>query len=340
MSAVSRFETDASAWCAYLEHNKNLSERTFSKYFLYLDRLRLFLSARELDHINCTPADLEEFSGIHQLKAGVKPASRRPIISAIRGFFGWLVATGVRSDNPSSVLVLPKIGDPDKMNMRLSDLERLLAKPDMETFIGVRDLAIMSVLSGCGLRVSGLCSLNQSDLIFERTEKGQEILTLRVREKGAKQREVPAPDETRLCIRAYLGHPDLDNIIRTLDNNDKVLFVSTMSKAVPEHQYYGEARRLRPKAINEIVIKYGRMAGLPDDILHPHAFRRLYGTELAESDVHISKMQELMGHSRPETTAVYVRLATQRLRFDNDRGNPLAKIKTPVTGLASALRAK
>ncbi len=340
MSEISPFEADAAAWCSYLEHNKNLSPRTFSKYFLYLDRLRLFLAERGLDHLTAGREDLEEFSGIYQLKAGVKPASRRPIISALRGFFGWLAERGTRADNPSLSLVLPKKGDPDTMNMRLSDAEKLLFCPDLSTFLGVRDAAIMATLLGCGLRVSGLCGLNQSDLVFERDDNGRELLTLRVREKGSKQRDVPAPDEVRLFIRAYLGHPELSGIVRTLDNNDQVLFVSTNSKAVPEHQYYGEARRLTPKSINEIIRKYGRMCGLPDDILHPHAFRRLYGTQLAESDVHISSMQLLMGHARPETTMVYVRLATQKLRADSAKANPLAKMKTPVTGLAAAMRAR
>jgi len=340
MSEVSRFEADLAAWCAFLQHNKNLSPRTYDKYFLYVERLREFLAARGKDHLTASQDDLEEFCGIHQLKAGVRPVSRKPIISCFRGFFNWLVIKGIRADDPSKILVLPKVGDADKMAMRLSDAERLLFNPDLTTFLGVRDAAIMATLLGCGLRVSGLTGLNQSDLVFERGDRGNELLTLRVREKGSKQREIPAPDEVRLFIRAYLGHPELSSIVRTLDNNDQVLFVSTNSKAVPAHQYYGESRRLTPKSVFEVIRKHGRMAGLPDDILHPHAMRRLYGTRLAENDVHITSMQMLMGHARADTTAVYVRLATQKLRADNDRANPLAQMKTPVSGLAAALKAR
>lgn len=339
MSEVTKFEIDAAAWCSFLQHNKNLSPRTYSKYFLYLERLREFLVERNKDHLTASQDDLEEFCGMHQLKAGVKPVSRKPIISCLRGFFGWLAIKGHRVDNPSAILVLPKVGDPDKMHMRLADAEKLLFQPDLATFLGVRDAALMATLLGCGLRVSGLCGLNQSDLVFERGDKGRELLTIRVREKGSKQREIPAPEEVRLFLRAYLGHPDLGGIVRTLDNNDQVLFVSTNSKAVAAHLYYGEKRRLTPKSVFELIRKHGRMAGLPDDILHPHAFRTLYGTRLAENDVSIHSMQALMGHARPDTTAVYVRLATQKLRADNDRANPLSQMKTPVTGLAAALKA-
>jgi site-specific recombinase XerD len=338
MSEVTPFEVAAAAWCEFLQHNKNLSPRTYGQYFLYLERLRAFLAERNKDHLSASQDDLEEFCGIHQLKAGVKPVSRKPIISCFRGFFGWMVRKGLRADNPSAILVLPKVGDPDKMHMRLADAEKLLFNPDLTTFLGVRDAAMMATLLGCGVRVSGLCGLNQSDLVFERGEKDRELLTIRVREKGNKQREIPAPDEVRLFIRDYLGHPYLGGIVRTLDNNDQVLFVSTMSKAVAAHLYYGEHRRISPKSVFEVIRKHGRMAGLPDNILHPHAFRTLYGTRLAEADVSIHSMQALMGHARPETTAIYVKLATQKLRKDNDRANPLASMRTPVTGLAGALK--
>lgn len=340
MSEITQFEAVIAAWCSFLQHNKTLSPRTYGKYFLYMERLRVFLAERKMNHLTATQDAIEEFCGIHQLKAGVKPVSRKPLISCFRGFFAWLVVKGIRLDNPSKILIMPKVGDPDKMNMRLSDAEKLLFNPDLTTFLGVRDAAMMAVLLGCGLRVSGLCALNQKDLVFEKGEQGEELLTLRVREKGSKNREVPAPDEVRLFIRAYLGHPELAGIVRTLDNNDQVLFVSTNSKFVATHLYYGEARRMSTKAVFELIRKHGQMAGLPDEILHPHALRRLYGTRLAENDVPILSMQALMGHARPDTTAVYVRLATQKLRSDNDRGNPFAQMRTPVTGLAAALKAK
>lgn len=338
MSVVSQFEVEATAWCSFLQHNKNLSPRTYGKYFLYLERLRKFLAARGKDHLQANEDDLEEFCGMHQLKAGVKPVSRKPIISCLRGFFGWLVVKRKRLDNPSAILVLPKVGDPDKMYMRLQDAEKLLFAPDLTTFLGVRDAAMMATLLGCGLRVSGLCGLNESDLIFERDDKGRELLTLRVREKGCKQREIPAPDEVRLFIRAYLGHSELGDIIRTLDNSDRVLFVSTNSRAVAAHIYYGERRRLTPKSVYKVIRKHGHMVGLADDILHPHAFRHLYGTRLAEGGLGMKSIQTLMGHSRPESTAIYIRMATQRLRTDNDRCNPLAEMRTPVSGLAAALK--
>src|SRR3546814_12410533 len=98
--------------------------------------------------------------------------------------------------------------------MPLRDAEKILAEPDLDTLKGVRDLAILAVLVGCGPRVAGVVGINERDLIFTHNDAGIEELTIILREKGQHQRPVPAPDETRLELRAYLGHPALEHIDR------------------------------------------------------------------------------------------------------------------------------
>jgi len=71
--------------------------------------------------------------------------------------------------------------------------------------------------------------------------------------------------------------------------------------------------------------------------LHPHALRHTYGTELAESDVSLIERQRLMGHVKPETTAIYDHTAMRKLRRTIDKASPLAKIKSPAADLAEKL---
>ena len=146
------------------------------------------------------------------------------------------------------------------------------------------------------------------------------------------------PREADLLLRIYLEHPDMQGIDRSLPDGDKVLFVSTGNRKCPEHEYFGERRRLTQRGIYGIIQRHGLKAGIPISQLHPHAMRHLYGTELAESDVNERSHQQLMGHSDPRSTQVYVHLATKKLTGDVDRANPLAKIKTPVTDLLGKLR--
>lgn len=88
-----------------------------------------------------------------------------------------------------------------------------------------------------------------------------------------------------------------------------------------------------------MVLRHGRRAGVPEDQLHPHAVRHLYGTELAEDDVDLLIRQQLLGHADPKSTEVYTHLAARKLTSSVDRANPLAKIKSPMSQLLQELSA-
>ena len=117
---------------------------------------------------------------------------------------------------------------------------------------------------------------------------------------------------------------------------DQVLFVSTRNRTVPPHEYHGERRRLRRQAVVAMVKRHGK--GIPEEQLHPHALRHLYGTELREDDVDLITRQRLMGHADPKTTAIYDHLAMRKVTRDVDRANPLAKIRTPASDLLKQLK--
>ena len=220
--------------------------------------------------------------------------------------------------------------------MSLASAERLMWCPDFSTFKGVRDAAILSLLIGCGQRIAGLCSLNQSALIHTE-HNGKVRMVIKTREKGEKERLIPVPREAEIVLRLYLEHPDLKPIDRTLPDGDQVLFVSLTNRNVPAHEYIGEARRLADRSIRDMIKDYGEKAGIPTDQLHPHAMRHLFGTELAEDDVDLLLRQELMGHEDPKHTKIYTHLAMRKKITEADRAGPLSKIKTPVSDLLAQL---
>ncbi len=217
--------------------------------------------------------------------------------------------------------------------MTLESAQKLLMQPDLNTLIGVRDAAILALFIGTGIRLSGLLRLNESALQFYRDEKDKERLAVKVREKGKKERLVPVPDEARLLLRAYLGHPELEAIGRTLPDGDRILFVSTKNRGISEDKYH-EERRLSARSVQDMIEGYGKKAGIPRKQLHPHAARHLYGTELAEEKVDLLTRQALLGHADPKSTEIYTQLATRALTRAADKANPLSKIKTPATELA------
>ena len=300
----------------YLEwqaHNRGRADQTVTKYRRYLLDLAEYLSRSERSLLQASLQDLEAFAGLEAHRRGISPRSRRPMVSAIRGFFSWAHAKHLVATNPAEDLPYPRAGQPLPTPLSLQHAESLMMQPDLSTFTGVRDAAILSVLIGCGLRVSGLCALNESHLQWVEYQ-GKEWLVLKVIEKGRKERLVPAPHEARLLIRAYLGHEELEGIDRTLPDGDRVLFVSTMNRRVPAHQYFGEARRLRPRAINDLIERHGLAAGIPRN-----------------------QIQALMGHEDIRTTTIYTRLAMRTLAQAVETGNPLGRIRTPVSSLLRAL---
>lgn len=316
-------------------HNKNVSLRTVEAYTAALVRFDGFLGGREL--LDATVDDTNLFGGLWLHKQGVAAISRRPYIAAVREFFKWAARAGLVRSDPAAGLVYPKTGRKLPAMMTLASAEALMWAPDFATFAGVRDAAILSLLLGCGLRRDGVASLNVSNLTHQ-DYKGDRRYSLRVLEKGEKERIMPVPREVDMVLRLYLEHEDLARIDRTLPDGDQVLFVSTRNMMVPAHEYIGERRRLAPKAIWEIVRKHGTAAGIPAAQLHPHAIRHLYGTELLESDVDILVRQELMGHADAKSTAIYTHLAMGKKTAEADRANPFAKIRTPVGDLISKLK--
>lgn len=329
---------EAENWLHFLQHSRDLSLATCGNYRLALKGFGEWLDANGLDPRRAEAADLQKYCGEVLHRRGLAPSTRRIAVSAIRGYYRWLVSKNVLQANPSLALPYPKMGRSLPVPLPAGDAERLMAKPDLKKFKGVRDLAIMAVLIGCGPRVSGVSGLNEGDLIFATNENGLEELTIRVREKGCNERYIPAPDETRLMLRAYLGHPELEPIDRRLPAGGQVLFVNLYNSRVPAHEHRGEARRLTPLSIWKMIQKYGESLGIDAKFLHPHAMRHLYGQELMEGDTNVLVMKQLMGHADLQSTEIYSHVASRKLRKAAMAANPLRRIRSPASGLAAVLR--
>lgn len=326
-------------WIDYKEHNQNRSAVTVYKYRLAINRLKRWLiEEQRSDLLDATPSLLERYCGLWLYQQGVKPQSRYVVVTAVRGFYAWATKMRLLAKNPAENLPVPKVGTALPRPAQLEHAEKILMQPDLGTFRGIRDAAMLSVLIGCGCRVSGLVALNESSLVWVKTEEATERLLIRFCEKGKKERVVPAPLETGLLIRAYLGHEHLEKIERITLKGDRVLFVNLVNPTVKKHDHYGERRRLNQATVDDIIKAYGRKAGLPEHVCHAHAFRHLVGTEMAESDIDLLQRQALLGHQDPKTTEVYTHLAMRKLTASVDKANPMGKIKTPVSDLARIMR--
>ena len=323
------------SWLLWKEHTQGRSINTVDKYRGYILRWFSWLDKQgsKVDFLKADREQLEQFSGIEAHKQGLSPRSRRTLVAALRGFYTWLEKNNHIKNNPACSLEYPVAGSALPVAASLETAQKLLMAPDLNTFKGVRDSAILYMLIGGGLRLSGLCKLNESRLHWITEEDDKQRLLVRVTEKGNRDRYVPMPAETRLMMQAYLSHAELDEIDRRLPNGDKVVFVSTNNRKVAEHEYHGEKRRIGPRSVQAMIERYGQRCGVPSSELHPHAFRHLYGTELAEGDEDILVRQALLGHKDPKTTEIYTKLASRKLAQAVDRSGPMSKLRTPAADL-------
>lgn len=92
------------------------------------------------------------------------------------------------------------------------------------------------------------------------------------------------------------------------------------------------------RSVQRMIERYGRQIGIPEEQLHPHALRHLFGAELAEDDVDLLLRQSLMGHADAKTTRIYSHLALRKLVGEMDRAGPMAKMRTPAGDLLARLR--
>jgi site-specific recombinase XerD len=160
-----------------------------------------------------------------------------------------------------------------------------------------RDLALLEVLYGAGLRVSECCGLTFADL-----DHRTGLVT--VHGKRAKDRRVPLGEPARRALDAYVrrGRPRL----ATDESPGDVVFLNTRGRA------------LTPRDARRITVRHG---GRP---LHPHALRHAYATHLLEGGADLRSVQELLGHTDLATTQVYTHVTRDRLRAVYDASHPRA----------------
>lgn len=317
-------------------HNQNRSARTVQAYGDYLARLLEFASSINRDPLQLDDNELVAFTGVWLHRQGVQAIARKPYIAAVRGFFRWLHMKKITPGNAAAALDYPQPGRRLPSVMSLRSAEKLMYAPDFNTFIGVRDGAIMAVLLGCGFRIQGLVALNEGNIAQTEFE-GRVRTVFQVTEKGDKQRLLPVPQEAEMMLRLYLEHPELKRIDRTTRSGDQVLFVSTNNRKCSPAEYIGERRRITAWSVNDMIKRYGKKLGIPPAELHAHAMRHRFGTELIESDVQLLKASELLGHEDPKNTKIYTHLALQSKFRESDRANPLSKIRTPMGDLLKQL---
>jgi integrase/recombinase XerD len=231
--------------------------------------------------------------------ASASTVARR--LSALRNFFGFLVAEGHLDTDPTAALTAPKAWRSLPKYLNREEIERLLEAPDGSTAAGLRDRAMLQVLYATGLRVSELCHLRCGDLDMA-------MGVLRTVGKGSKHRLVPAGRTALRAVEGYLeaGRPKL-----LKGRTSPYLFVSARGGPLTRQGFW------------KLLVGHGRTAGIFRG-LTPHVLRHSFATHLLEGGADLRSVQTMLGHADIGTTQIYTHVARQRLRETVDRYHPRA----------------
>jgi integrase/recombinase XerD len=275
---------------SFLALEKGLGNATIEAYHADLMNFGQFIEKNKIASV------LQIDSGtlltyLIQLRSiGLKASSRARHLVSIRGFFKFLANEKIIENNPAQKIDLPKtsLQLPDVLSV--SDVEALLATPDRSKPEGIRDIAMLELLYGSGLRVSELIGLEMNAV-------NRDAGFVRVLGKGAKERVVPVGRMAIESIGAYLesSRPFL------LKNLSSVyLFVTRRGGPMTRQSFW------------YLIGRYGKKAGIKKKIT-PHSLRHSFATHLLEGGADLRAVQMMLGHSDISTTQIYTHVAQRQL---------------------------
>jgi len=283
----------------YLKVERNRSDNTVESYSRDLVRFQKWLADQGLDE----PAQIGRTHVadylVHLDKEGLGLRSIARARTSIRQLFKFLVKERLLEDDPTALVDGPKFPAPLPTVLSEKQVEGILAAPDRDTVLGLRDAAMIEILYACGLRVSELVGLPIRGLDLS-------VGVVRVRGKGDKERLVPIGDRALDLIVRYAneGRP-----VHDPQRRSPQLFVSRRGSAMTRQNFW---QRLG---------KYARQAGVRGKV-SPHVLRHSFATHLLEHGADLRSLQAMLGHSDITTTQIYTHVTQARLAALHSRYHP------------------
>jgi integrase/recombinase XerD len=287
----------------YLQVEKGLAKNSLESYRRDLQKLKNWVDKNNFDLLALTRKDLREWL-IDLAGENLAATSKRRMVSALRGFYKFLMFDGHIKKNPAEDLDAPQKGFYLPKFLNQTDVENLLQTPDVSGEIGLRDRAILELMYACGLRVSEAVDLRISDV-----ELDAGILTCKG--KGSKTRKIPIGKSAVEWLKSYL-------VLRRRKENIEIqnLFVTSLG------------RPLNRQTIFLFIKEYAEKIGLQD--VSPHTLRHSFATHLVQNSADIRSVQQMLGHADISTTQIYTHITDAHLRKTYEKFHPRAKAKFSI----------
>ena len=296
-----------------LSAERGAAAHTIEAYTRDLSEFLAYLAVKDKSATDATAEQLRGFlAGL--ARKGLAPTSHARKLSAIRQFFRFLLAEGLRDDDPCSAIDSPRLGRPLPKILSLAEVESLLdtAKQASETAgdggprrRALRLYGALETLYATGLRVSELISLPRNVLTAD-----DRVLT--IKGKGGRERLVPLNETARGALQAHLA------AVREAEAEGRGVSPWLFPSAGGEHltrQRFGQELKALALAAE---IEPARVS--------PHVLRHAFASHLLERGADLRTVQQLLGHADISTTQIYTHVIEERLRRLVEEHHPLAQV--------------
>lgn len=274
----------------YLEYEKRYSKETIRNY--ESDILQ-FIDFCDSEDINYKDIDYD-FARFYlkelKEKRNEKATSVSRKISAIRGFYKYLVNENIIDNNYFDLLVLPKKEKKLPRYFEYKELEELFNVSDLTTTLGQRDRLILELLYATGIRVSELVNIKIDDIDINNNK-------IKILGKGNKERIVYFENVCKKVLNMYLkdGYKELNKY------NNEYLILNN------------QGNKLTTRGVRYILDKLIRETSLNKKI-SPHMIRHSFATHLLNEGCDLLSVQELLGHESLTATSIYTHITNDRMK--------------------------
>ncbi|MCH8865719.1 MAG: site-specific tyrosine recombinase XerD [Proteobacteria bacterium] len=277
---------------------RGLSKNTLGAYRADLMTLGRGLSKLDKSIDMADKADLLKFIA-GRVEGGAKPRSTARQLSSFRRFFRYIMREGLRDNDPTADIEMPRIGRSLPKTLSEDEVESLLNAPNTDEPLGHRDRAMLELLYATGLRVSELINLTQSQVNFNQG-------VLRIIGKGDRERLIPLGDESLRWLRDFIDGPRMEIL---LERQTDYLFPTRRGD------------RMTRQAFWHIIKRYAAKANIRKK-MSPHSLRHAFATHLLNRGADLRVVQLLLGHSDLSTTQIYTHVARERLKELHSEHHP------------------
>ncbi|MFH1436124.1 MAG: site-specific tyrosine recombinase XerD [Pseudomonadota bacterium] len=283
----------------YLSHikiEKGLSENSVKAYSRDILRFGKFLKKKGVPVLKTDTSTIT--SCLMELSSGnLSPRSQARFISAVRGFFHYLITERYIEKDPTQSVLLPRMTKHLPGTLSLDEMMRLLDTPDEKTPKGMRDAAMLHMLYATGMRVSELVNLEYRDF-------NPQTETVAPLGKGGKKRIIPVGQVAVEKLGQYLEQ------VRPLwAASTDAIFVTPRGKAMSRQGFW------------KLLRAYGKAAGIQKPF-SPHWIRHSFASHLIERGADLRAVQAMLGHADISTTQIYTHLSMRLLRETIEKHHP------------------